>query len=119
MHRGTRLPRPPLREPFRGSCLSRSVSRMLNLGSKRIRFSILIIANSTAIDVYVGSRDPGDSTCEARQPGFFLLLHGSSLPASTQHMYCTVVPLKSMGPQPLLGWHGASNAAPTSQISGA
>lgn len=103
MHRGTRLPRPPLREPFRDSCLSRSVSRMLNLGSRRIRFSILIIANSTAIDVYVGSRDPGDPTCEARQPGFFLLLHCSSLLSqyTTHVLYCGTV--ESMGPAAVAG----------------
>lgn len=69
---------------------SRSVSRMLNLGSRGIRFSILIIANSSAIDGFVGFRGPGRPHLQARQPGYYsfsLLLHSRSAaqPASRQH----------------------------------
>jgi hypothetical protein len=66
--RGQRAP--SAAEPFRVAGLSRSVRSIDNghFGIEGVRFSILIIVNSTATDVYVGSRDPGgtpgSSTCE-------------------------------------------------------
>lgn len=59
MHKGDPFgPVPPLREPVLAYVSRVRYRGMLNLGSRRIRFSILIIANSPAIDVLVGSRDP-------------------------------------------------------------
>lgn len=93
---------------------------LLNLGSSGIRFSILIIANSTAIDAYVGSRDP---TCEPGSQDIILIASSFTSPSQhTTHVRSTdtVVPLNLDGARSrVLGWHGASNAAPTSQISGA
>lgn len=69
-------------------------------GIEGIRFSILIVADLPAIDVLWA---PG-AHLRARQPG---ISDCFTLPASTQPH----APLNRR-PAALLGWHGASNAAP-------